>query len=121
MHAGQGKAPSRTSWVSPVLDRISARTGSIPSSNAPPASAGAWRAYVQPRGSEEKVLLAWKEFWDALDWVRLQMEKPWGAGFRVTFCSFPSVRGWLFQERPLDPGLWVVMPPWKVGSSGLEV
>ena len=42
----------------------------------------------------------WEEFWDALDWIRLQMEKPWGASFRVAFGKLLPIR-----ERLALPGM----------------
>ena len=55
---------------------------------------------VQPRGSAEELRLVWEEFWDALDWIRLQMEKPWGASFRVAFGKLLPIR-----ERLALPGM----------------
>lgn len=51
--------------------------------------------WVQPRGEKAEVDIAW----DALDWVRLRMEKPWGASFRVTFGKLLPLR-----ERLAIPG-----------------
>jgi hypothetical protein len=56
--------------------------------------------WVRPRGSEAEVQAAWEEFWDALDWVRLQMEKPWGSSFRVAFGKLLPLR-----ERLAIPGM----------------
>ena len=42
----------------------------------------------------------WEEFWDALDWIRLQMEKPWGGSFRVAFGKLLPIR-----ERLALPGM----------------
>ena len=56
-------------------------------------------AHVNPRGTPEEVAEVWEEFWDALDWVRLQMEKPWGSSFRVAFGKLLPLR-----ERLALPG-----------------
>ena len=56
--------------------------------------------FVQPRGSTEEVQEAWEELWDTLDWVRLQMEKPWGSSFRVAFGKLLPIR-----ERLALPGM----------------
>ena len=41
-----------------------------------------------------------EEFWDALDWIRLQKEKPWRASFRVAFGKLLPIR-----ERLALPGM----------------
>ena len=56
--------------------------------------------WVKPRGSESELEAAWAEFWDALDWVRLQMEKPWGTSFRAAFGKLLPLR-----ERLALPGM----------------
>ena len=55
---------------------------------------------MKPRGSESELEAAWAEFWDALDWVRLQMEKPWGTSFRAAFGKLLPLR-----ERLALPGM----------------
>ena len=56
--------------------------------------------YAQPRGTPQELHVMWEEFWDALDWVRLQMEKPWGSSFRVAFGKLLPIR-----ERLALPGM----------------
>lgn len=63
-------------------------------------TAGGEREYVDPRGTPEEVDLAWEEFWDALDWARLQMEQPWGSSFKAAFGKLLPLR-----ERLALPGV----------------
>lgn len=54
---------------------------------------------MNPRGDDDQIREVWEEFWDALDWIRLQMEKPWGSSFRVAFGKLLPLR-----ERLALPG-----------------